>query len=116
MGRIPARWLALAMLPALASPGIAQGPPPAGIRDRPAAPVVWQMPVPRQDSTASRRVPGPLIGAALGGVLGVYLGSRAARDPGPGDGDGLGSTAYIITIPLGVGLGALLGHILDEPR
>lgn len=92
----------------------AQGPGPAGIRQQ--APIHVRQELrsyaPRSDST--RRLSPALVGAMLGGALGIYLGAQAAKDPGPGEGDGLGKQAYFIMVPLGVGLGALLGHILGD--
>lgn len=61
----------------------------------------------------SSRSSSTLIGAIIGGLLGAYVGSRAANDRSP-SGDGLGKLAYYIFVPLGVGLGAFVGYIAGD--
>lgn len=114
-GSNPARTLAvflsILLCPVVSQPLVSQGPPPAGIR----LPVRERAaPLPKLAMRQRGRGSGTLLGAVIGGAIGAYLGKLGSRPPGPGGGDGLGKSAYLITIPLGVGVGALVGYIAGD--
>jgi len=104
--------LLLTALTLLASPLVAQGPPPAGIR----AKVLRANPVPAKELDASRRrmTPvgrGALIGAFAGAAIG-YLGTTETAQRGS---DGIPRAPVMIGMAVFGGLiGALVGYIVSD--
>ncbi len=57
-----------------------------------------------------------LIGAAVGAGSGLIFGLLAIRNPGENGGDGLPPEMVVFSTFLGAGIGALVGHVVNEQK